>query len=99
MSYKQLLFKAEAREKVLRGASALADAVRVTLGPKSKCVLIAKKWGTPIVCDDGVTILDRGADDSGFWGRQPEGIAEVGGALHGTASLWPPVKTSSTLFW
>ena len=35
---------------------ALADAVRVTLGPKSKCVLIGKKWGRPIVCNDGVTI-------------------------------------------
>jgi chaperonin GroEL (HSP60 family) len=34
-----------AREKVLRGATALADAVRVTLGPKSKCVLIEKEWG------------------------------------------------------
>jgi hypothetical protein len=34
----------------------LADAVRLTLGPKSKSVLIQKKWGTPIVCNDGVTI-------------------------------------------
>jgi chaperonin GroEL len=34
----------------------LADAVRITLGPKAKCVLIEKKWGTPIVCNDGVTI-------------------------------------------
>jgi chaperonin GroEL len=34
----------------------LADAVRPTLGPKSRCVLIDKKWGTPLVCDDGVTI-------------------------------------------
>ena len=56
MSYKQLKFGSEAREKVLRGANVLADAVRVTLGPKSKSVLIAKKWGTPIVCNDGVTI-------------------------------------------
>ena len=40
----------------MRGASVLADAVRVTLGPKSKCVLIEKKFGRPIVCDDGVTI-------------------------------------------
>lgn len=56
MSHKQLLFHSAAREKVLRGASALADAVRVTLGPKSKSVLIQKKWGTPIVCNDGVTI-------------------------------------------
>jgi chaperonin GroEL len=56
MSYKQILFRSEAREKVMRGASSLADAVRVTLGPKSKCVLIGKKWGRPIVCNDGVTI-------------------------------------------
>ena len=56
MSHKHLLFRTEAREKVLRGATALVDAVRVTLGPKSKCVLIEKKWGKPIVCNDGVTI-------------------------------------------
>jgi chaperonin GroEL len=56
MPYKQLFFGAEARERIVRGAGALADAVRVTLGPKSKCVLIGKKWGRPIVCNDGVTI-------------------------------------------
>jgi chaperonin GroEL len=56
MAYKQLFFGAEAREKIIRGAAALADAVRVTLGPKSKCVLIGKKWGRPLVCNDGVTI-------------------------------------------
>jgi chaperonin GroEL len=56
MGHKQVLFEAAAREKILRGATALADAVRVTLGPKSKSVLIEKKWGKPIVCNDGVTI-------------------------------------------
>jgi chaperonin GroEL len=56
MTSKQVLFRSEAREKVLRGATRLADAVRITLGPKSKSVLIQKKWGTPIVCNDGVTI-------------------------------------------
>ena len=56
MAAKQFQFRAEARQKILRGASILADAVRVTLGPKSKCVLIEKKFGRPIVCDDGVTI-------------------------------------------
>jgi len=56
MSHKHLLFRSAAREKVLAGATALADAVRVTLGPKSKCVLIGKAWGRPIVCNDGVTI-------------------------------------------
>ncbi|MBZ5703430.1 MAG: chaperonin GroEL [Acidobacteriia bacterium] len=56
MPYKQLLFRSEAREKILRGATLLTDAIRVTLGPKSKCVLIEKKWGRPLVCNDGVTI-------------------------------------------
>jgi chaperonin GroEL len=56
MAYKQVLFRSEARERVLRGATALADAVRITLGPKSRCVLIEKKFGVPIVCNDGVTI-------------------------------------------
>jgi len=56
MSHKQVLFHSAAREKILRGASLLADAVRVTLGPKSKSVLIQKNWGAPIVCNDGVTI-------------------------------------------
>jgi chaperonin GroEL len=56
MAHKHLLVQSAAREKVLHGATALADAVRVTLGPRSKCVLIEKKWGRPLVCNDGVTI-------------------------------------------
>jgi len=56
MPHKQILFRSAAREKILRGTTQLADAVRVTLGPRSKAVLIEKKWGAPIVCNDGVTI-------------------------------------------
>lgn len=56
MAHKQVLFGSAAREKILRGATQLADAIRVTLGPRSKSVLIERKWGTPIVCNDGVTI-------------------------------------------
>jgi chaperonin GroEL len=56
MAHKQLTFRSQAREKILRGTTQLADAVRITLGPKSKSVLIQKQWGTPIVCNDGVTI-------------------------------------------
>jgi len=56
MAHKQVLFRSAAREKILRGATQLADAVRVTLGPRSKSVLIERKWGPPIVCNDGVTI-------------------------------------------
>ena len=56
MPHTRLLLEAEAREKVLRGAAALADAVRVTLGPRSRSVLIGHRWGKPAVCNDGVTI-------------------------------------------
>ncbi|MGA7761417.1 MAG: TCP-1/cpn60 chaperonin family protein [Candidatus Binataceae bacterium] len=56
MEHTQLFFSSEAREKLLRGAKVLADAVRITLGPKSKCVLIQRSFGPPLVCNDGVTI-------------------------------------------
>jgi len=56
MAHKQVLFRSAAREKILQGVTQLADAVRVTLGPRSKSVLIERKWGPPIVCNDGVTI-------------------------------------------
>jgi chaperonin GroEL len=59
MAHTQLRFSDEARSKVLAGATALANAVRVTLGPKAKSILIEKKWGSPLVCDDGVTIAKQ----------------------------------------
>ena len=59
MSHTQLLFRDQAREKVLAGATALASALRITLGPRSKSVLIGERWGSPTVCNDGVTIAKR----------------------------------------
>jgi chaperonin GroEL len=56
MAFKQICFESEARERILKGATLLASAVSVTLGPKPKCVLIEKAFGKPIVCNDGVTI-------------------------------------------
>jgi chaperonin GroEL (HSP60 family) len=56
MTHKQVLFRAEARQKIAQGVHALADAVGVTLGPRSKAVLVGRSWGVPLVCDDGVTI-------------------------------------------
>lgn len=56
MGAKLVLFREEARGRILKGVNALGDAVKVTLGPKSKCVLIARKRGRPLVCNDGVTI-------------------------------------------
>ena len=59
MVHTELLFRDEARTKLLRGTTALADAVRGTLGPESRSVLIENKYGTPTVCDDGVTIVKK----------------------------------------
>ena len=56
MIFKEVRFRSEARERVLKGATLLADAVRVTLGPKSKSVLIQKSYGAPLIRNDGVTI-------------------------------------------
>lgn len=56
MPAKHLNFRSSARETLLKGAAVVADAVRVTLGPKSKCVLMDRKYGRPLVCNDGVTI-------------------------------------------
>ncbi len=53
---KQIIFDEEARHYLKRGVDALAEAVRVTLGPRGRCVVLDKKWGPPTVIDDGVTI-------------------------------------------
>jgi chaperonin GroEL len=56
MAAKQLLFDEAARQKVLRGVELLSRAVKVTLGPKGRNVVIDKKFGSPLVTKDGVTV-------------------------------------------
>ena len=53
---KQLFFDIEARNKMKRGVDVLANAVKVTLGPKGRNVVIEKKFGAPAVTKDGVTV-------------------------------------------
>lgn len=53
---KQIVFSEDVRHSLKKGIDTLADAVRVTLGPKGHCVALDKKWGAPSVIDDGVTI-------------------------------------------
>jgi len=56
MAAKQLLFDENARQKILRGVEVLSRAVKVTLGPKGRNVVIDKKFGSPTVTKDGVTV-------------------------------------------
>jgi len=86
MPHKQILFRSAAREKILRGATQLANAVRVTLGPRSKSVLIEKKWGAPLVCNDGVTIakeFDLKDPEENLGGRMLRQAAEKTGDMVG----------------
>ena len=86
MAHKQVLFRSAAREKILHGASQLADAVRVTLGPRSKSVLIERKWGAPVVCNDGVTIakeLDLKDPEENLGARMLRQAAEKTGEMVG----------------
>ena len=53
---KQLVFKEQARDSIARGVNILADAVKVTLGPKGRNVAIEKSFGTPVITKDGVTV-------------------------------------------
>src|SRR6202158_4677293 len=56
MPAKQLIFDEQARRSLKRGVDILADAVKTTLGPKGRNVAIGKKWGSPTVSHDGVTV-------------------------------------------
>ncbi|TXJ56199.1 chaperonin GroEL [Brachyspira aalborgi] len=56
MAAKQLLFDEEARRSLMRGVDALANAVKITLGPRGRNVVIDKKFGPPTIINDGVTI-------------------------------------------
>ncbi|HNS31517.1 MAG TPA: TCP-1/cpn60 chaperonin family protein, partial [bacterium] len=53
---KQILLGEEARRKILEGMEIMADALRPTLGPKGRCAVLEKKFGSPSVINDGVTI-------------------------------------------
>ncbi|HVG31480.1 MAG TPA: chaperonin GroEL [Pyrinomonadaceae bacterium] len=56
MAAKQLKFREDARSAMLQGVNTLANAVRVTLGPKGRNVVIGKKYGSPVITKDGVTV-------------------------------------------
>src|SRR5512142_135354 len=56
MAHKELKFNEDARRSLERGVNALADAVKITLGPKGRYVVLDKKFGAPTITNDGVTI-------------------------------------------
>ncbi len=102
MAHKQILFRSAARDKILRGTTQLADAVRVTLGPRSKAVLIEKKWGAPIVCNDGVTIakeFDLKDPEENLGARMLRQAAEKTGDMVGDGTSTSTILPGSPATW
>src|SRR5687767_7234757 len=56
MPAKELIYREDARSAMLRGVNALADTVKVTLGPRGRNVVLSRKFGSPLVTKDGVTV-------------------------------------------
>ncbi|MBO4350382.1 MAG: chaperonin GroEL [Proteobacteria bacterium] len=77
MSAKEIIFDEQARKKVLRGVNQIADAVKVTLGPKGRNVVIQKSFGAPLITKDGVTVAKEVELDDKFENMGAQMVREV----------------------
>jgi chaperonin GroEL len=77
MAAKQLLFSEAARQKILEGVEILAKAVKVTLGPRGRNVVLDKKWGSPTVTKDGVTVAKEIELDEPYHNMGAQMVREV----------------------
>merc|ERR1712072_946436 len=77
MSAKWIIFDTNAREKLLKGVNTLADAVKVTLGPKGRNVIIEKGWGSPIITKYGVTVAKEIELENKFENMGAQMVKEV----------------------
>lgn len=82
---KEIKFSEEARRAMLRGVDALADAVKVTLGPKGRNVVLEKKFGSPLITNDGVTIAKEIELEDAFENMGAKLVAEVAGKTNDVA--------------
>src|SRR2546422_9718504 len=77
MAAKEILFDVRAREAILHGVNTLADAVKVTLGPKGRNVVIEKSWGAPTITKDGVTVAKEIELENRFENMGAQMVKEV----------------------
>jgi chaperonin GroEL len=77
MAAKQLLFSEQARAAILEGVETLAKAVKVTLGPRGRNVVLDKKWGSPTVTKDGVTVAKEIELDEPYQNMGAQMVREV----------------------
>ena len=77
MAAKEILFEEAARARILTGVNTLADAVKVTLGPRGRNVVIEKSWGAPTVTKDGVTVAKEIELENKFENMGAQMVKEV----------------------
>src|SRR6478609_4002646 len=85
MPYKELKFNEDARRALERGVNVLADAVKVTLGPKGRYVVLDKKYGAPTITNDGVTIAREIEVENVFENQGVQLVREVATATNDVA--------------
>ena len=85
MPAKEVKYDAKARAAIMKGVSALADAVKVTLGPKGRNVLIEKSWGAPTITKDGVTVAKEVELEDKFENMGVQMVKEVASKTNDTA--------------
>ncbi len=85
MAHKQLKFNEDARRALERGVNTLADAVKVTLGPKGRYVVLDKKFGAPTITNDGVTIAREIEVEDPFENQGAQLVREVATATNDVA--------------
>src|SRR5882762_10067419 len=89
MAHKELKFNEDARRSLQRGVDILADAVKVTLGPKGRYVVLDKKFGAPTITNDGVTIAREIEVEDVFENQGAQLVREVATATNDVAGANP----------
>ena len=77
MAAKEIKYFGDAREKIMKGVNTLADAVKVTLGPKGRNVVLEKSWGSPTITKDGVTVAKEIELENKFENMGAQMVKEV----------------------
>jgi chaperonin GroEL len=94
MAAKDVKFSADAREKMLRGVDILANAVKVTLGPKGRNVVIEKSYGAPRITKDGVTVAKEIELEDKFENMGAQMVREVASKTTTSPATAPPPRRS-----
>src|ERR1051325_5877143 len=98
MSAKQIVYSRNARGRILHGVNLLADAVKVTLGPKGRNVVIEKSYGSPVVTKDGVTVakeIELGDKFENMGAQMVREVASKTSDVAGDGTTTAPIRAAA----